>query len=137
MKRMTRRVIGALALVAVAAGCGSSGSMSDAARDRLDVLVGKVRAAAVARDRYAADRALASLRQSVRSYQQHGDISAARATEILDAAARVETRLVRFTTTTTTTTTTLPEPSDEGHDRPEHGDKDKGHKGGKGKKGGG
>lgn len=126
MTRMARPVIGALALALVAAGCGSSGKMSDSARQHLDALVGTVRTAAAAHDGARAHAALGSLRKSVQAYEQAGEISAARASEILAAAARVDGRL-SLITTTTTTTTTLPQPQyDHGHDRGKHHGKDKG-----------
>src|SRR5439155_23314888 len=106
--RIARPAIGAFALVVAAAGCGSGASMSDTARHRLDALVATVRAAAVARDRPQAKRALATLRHSVHVYEQKGDISKSRASEILLAATQVETLLAPFATTTTTTTTTVP-----------------------------
>jgi hypothetical protein len=130
VKRIPRPVIGLLALVVAAAGCGSSASMSDTASHQLETLVASVRTATVARDRPRAKRALASLRHSVHSLVVSGDISKSRAAEILDAARLVETHLAPFTTTTTTTTTTTaPTPHDEHHDRPKHHGKDKGDEG--------
>ena len=106
--------------------------MSDTARQKLDALVGQVRAAAVARDRPEAKHALGSLRHWVHQFQQDGQISSGRATDILAAAATVEAHLSPYATTTTTTTTTLPEPPE--HREPDkHHEPDKGH--GKGKKG--
>jgi len=130
--RLTRPAFGALALVIVASGCGSSASMSDSARRRLDSLVASVRSAAVSRDGARVDAALASLRNSVHGYEQSGDISRQRASEILAAAAQVESRLAPFATTTTTTTT-LPQPQDEDqHDSGKHRGKHKGDNGDEG-----
>jgi len=132
--RVARPLVVALTLGIALAGCGSSGSMSDTASRRLGALVGKVRAAAVAHDATRADTELATLRNAVQGYQQSGDISAARASEILGAAARVKTRLASITTTTTTTTTTtLPPPPHEDHHGPDkHHGKDKGGNGDEG-----
>jgi hypothetical protein len=66
---------------------------------------------------------LAELQRAVASYGKHGDISTARAAQILTAAAQVESRLSLVPTTTTTTTTTAP-----GVGRG-HGDKHKGDNG--------
>jgi len=130
--RVARLLVVALTLGIAAAGCGSSASMSDTASQRLGALVGRVRAAAVAHDAARADAAIATLRTAVHGYETSGDLSAARASEILGAAAQVETRLASITTTTTTTTTTLAPPHDEDHhDREKHHDK---HKGGPGDK---
>ena len=73
MKRIPPPVIGLLALVVAAAGCGSSTSMSDTASHQLETLVATVRTATVARDRPRAKRALASLRHSVHSLVVSGD----------------------------------------------------------------
>jgi len=129
----SRAITAAVVVILAAASCGSSGAMSDTARQKLDALVGQVRAAAVARDRPEAKHALGSLRHWVHQFQQDGQISSGRATEILAAAATVEAHLAPYaTTTTTTTTTTLPEPPE--HREPDkHHEPDKGH--GKGKKG--
>jgi hypothetical protein len=122
---MTAAVVVTLA----AASCGSSGGMSDAARQKLDALVGQVRAAAIARDRPQAKHALGSLRHWVHEFQQDGQIGSGRATDILAAAATVEAHLAPYATTpTTTTTTTVPEP-DEHHEPDKHHGKDKGPKG--------
>jgi len=132
--RVARPLVVALTLGIALAGCGSSGSMSDTASRRLGALVGKVRAAAVAHDATRADTALATLRKAVQAYQQSGDISTARASEILGAAARVKTRLPSITTTTTTTTTTTPPPPphEDHHDHDKHHGKDKGGNGDEG-----
>jgi len=130
----TRAVTAAVAVILVAASCGSSGRMSGTARQKLDALVGQVRAAAVARDRPQAKHALGSLRHWVHQYQQDGQISSGRATDILAAAAAVEAHLAPYaTTTTTTTTTTLPEPAE--HPEPKHHEPDKHHGRDKGPKG--
>jgi len=127
-----RAITAAVVVILAAASCGSSGAMSDTARQKLDALVGQVRAAAVARDRPEAKHALGSLRHWVHQFQQDGQISSGRATDILAAAATVEAHLSPYATTTTTTTTTLPEPPE--HREPDkHHEPDKGH--GKGKKG--
>jgi len=127
-----RAITAAVVVILAAASCGSSGAMSDTARQKLDALVGQVRAAAVARDRPEAKHALGSLRHWVHQFQQDGQISSGRATDILAAAATVEAHLAPYATTTTTTTTTLPEPPE--HREPDkHHEPDKGH--GKGKKG--
>jgi hypothetical protein len=115
----------AVALLIAAAGCGSSPGISNAARQALETQVANVRAAAVARDGARAELALASLRRSVRQYEQNGEISQTRASEILDAATQVENRLAPYATTSTTTTTTPPEPGDH-HDHGKHHGNDKG-----------
>ena len=130
-----RAMTAAVAVILAAASCGSSGAMSDTARQKLNALVGQVRAAAVARDRPQAKHALGSLRHWVHQFQQDGEISSGRATDILAAAATVEAHLAPYaTTTTTTTTTTLPQPDehpgpDKHHEPDKHHGKDKGPKG--------
>jgi hypothetical protein len=108
--------------------------MSDRAGQQLGALVATVRAAAAAHDAARADVELARLGNAVHNYEQSGDISAARASEILGAAARVKTRLASITTTTTTTTTTTlpPPPHEDHHDQNKHHGKDKGGKGDQG-----
>jgi len=129
-----RAITAAVVVILAAASCGSSGAMSDTARQKLDALVGQVRAAAVARDRPEAKHALGSLRHWVHQFQQDGQISSGRATDILAAAATVEAHLSPYATTTTTTTTTLPEPP-EHREPPKHHEPDKRHGKGKGPKG--
>jgi len=134
VRRVALLLVIALTLGVAAAGCGSSRGMSDTAGQQLGALVGRVRAAAAAHDATRADAALATLRNAVKTYQRSGDISAARASEILGAAARVKTRLASITTTTTTTTTTTlpPPPNEDHHDHDKHHGKDKGGNGDEG-----
>lgn len=125
-----RRALVAAVAVALAVGataCGSKGNgMSDAAQRQLSALVGQVRNAADARDATGAGRALYELSATVHRYEQNGDLSSARADEILGAATQVAGHLALITTTTTTTTTTTmpapppPPPKKDHHDK--HGD---------------
>ena len=115
------------ALAFALSGCGGgSGGLSAAAQSRLVPLVEQVRRDAESGDRVGTQRALAELRNAVASFQSHGDISSARAAQILDAAAGVESRLAMIPTTTTTPTPTT-QGGGHGH----------GGKGGGDKKGGG
>ena len=134
MRRVVRLLVVGLTVAIAAAGCGSSRGMSDRASQQLGALVGRVRAAAAAHDAARADAALARLGKAVHDYEQSGDISAARASEILRAAAGVKTRLASITTTTTTTTTTSipPPPNEDHHDHDKHHGKDKGGNGDEG-----
>jgi hypothetical protein len=124
-----RRALSTTLLIALAVAAGACGGkhngLSDAAQRQLNAMVGQVRAAADAREVAGADRVLAELRRAVHSYQQNGDLSSARASEILDAATLVQARLA-LVTTTTTTTTTLPPSSNEEHDHGKHRGRDKG-----------
>jgi hypothetical protein len=133
VSRVARLLVLALAVGTAAAGCGSSRGMSDTAGQQLGALVATVRTAAAAHDAARADAALARLGHAVHNYERSGDISTARASEILGAAARVKTRLASITTTTTTTTTTPPPPPHEDHhDQNKHHGKDKGGNGNEG-----
>jgi hypothetical protein len=118
----------AVALV-VAGGCGGKGDgMSSAAQQRLATLVGRVRAAATARDAGRTDRALAALRDEVRRDRAAGSLTPQRADRILGAAAAVQTQVALITPTTTTTTTLPPAPTappDGEHDHGKHGGKHK------------
>ena len=121
----------AIAVAGSFGGCGGgSDGLSTAARTQLTPLVRQVRRAAESLDRQGTQRALADLQRAVAASQKRGDISAAKAVEILRAAAGVESRLAlvptttTMATTTTTTTTTTPPRG--------HGDKRKGDKGGGG-----
>jgi hypothetical protein len=110
-------------------GCGGgSDGLSTATRTQLTPLVRQVRRAAESLDGQGAQRALADLQRAVAASEKRGDISSAKAVEILRAAAGVESRLalVPTTTTTATTTTTTTTPARG------HGDKGKGDKGGGG-----
>jgi ribosomal protein S20 len=127
MKIPTRVGAFAFALALALGGCGGStdDGLSAAARAQLTTLVKDVRRAAENGDRQAGQRALSQLRSAVASYESRGDISTARAAQILAAAAGVESRLALIPAPTTTTTTTKAPP-----DKPGHGDKgDKGDKG--------
>ena len=115
-------VAAALAL----SGCGGQNNdpLSVTERARLAPLVREIRRTAESFDRRGAQRALAQLQVAVSSDQGRGDISAARAAEILTAAAQVRSRLalVPATTTTTTTTTTPPDgPPGPGNKKHDHG----------------
>ncbi len=102
----------ALAFAAtVIAGCGGPAALSDEGAASLGATVGALRAAAEAGDVDRARSELLALRTSAAALQASGDISAARAAEVLDAAAEVESSLLLITTTTTT------EPPDEDDDR--------------------
>ena len=125
MKVPTRVGAYAFALALTFGGCGGTtdGGISAAARTRLTTLVKDVRRAADSGDRQAGQRALTQLRSAVESYESRGDISTARAAQILAAAAGVESRLALIPAPTTTTT--APE-------KPGHGDKGGGKGDGKG-----
>ena len=120
----------AFAVACAFGGCGGgSDGLSTAARTQLTPLVRQVRRAAESLDRQGAQRALADLQRAVAASEKRGDISSAKAVEILRAAAGVESRLALVPTTTTTratTTTTTTTPARG------HGDKRKGDKGGDG-----
>ena len=124
-----------IGLAAVAlAGCGSSapGITEDASR-QLELQVAAVRNAAAAVDREGAERALADLRRSVEDLRARDEISDGRRSEVLDAAAAVEARLLSIpTTTTTTTTTTVPPPTRDEDNDDRRGRNDKGGDGGGG-----
>jgi hypothetical protein len=107
-----RLVAFAFAVIVAFAGCGGTndGGLSATARAQLASLAEQVRTAAGSRDRQGAKQALTELQRAVASFKSQGDISSARAAEILTAAAQVQTNLalVPVPTTTTTTTTTAP-----------------------------
>jgi hypothetical protein len=122
-----RLVVFAFAVTFAFAGCGGTndGGLSATTRAQLASLVEQVRSAAGSRDRQGAKAALAELQRAVASYKSQGDISSARAAEILTAAAQVQTNLalVPVPTTTTTTTTTAPPDHKKGGDGKGKGDK--------------
>ena len=101
-------VVAALAVALALSGCGSGSNagMSGAARSALETLVQRVRYAAEASDRPATQRALTDLVAALATYRRNGDVSSARAAEILGGVAGVESRLTLVATTTTTSTTT-------------------------------
>lgn len=129
MKPPARLVAFAFAVTFAFAGCGGTndGRLSATARARLASLVEQVRSAAGSRDRQGAKAALAELQRAVASYKSQGDISSAKAAEILTAAAQVQSNLALVSAPTTTTTTTTAPPGGHGG----------GGKGGKGDKGDG
>lgn len=131
MNLPTRPIAFGFALALALGGCGSDGGISAAAQARLAPLVRQVRDAAESHDTNRAQRSLTELQRAVASFEKTNEISEARATQILAAAARVQGTLglVATTTTTTTTTTTIP---DDDRDHGKNGnDGDKGR--GKGK----
>jgi len=130
MRFPTRVAAFAFAAAVVLGGCGGStgGGLSATARTRLTTLVEGVRRAADSGDRQAAQQALANLQGVVSSYESHGDISSARAAQILTAAAGVERNLGLIPTTTTTTATTTPPPPGHGHSGNGPGNSKKGDK---------
>lgn len=79
----------AVAAALGAAGCGSTESLSASAAGVLQKDAATLAAAARAGDRTKADLALATLRGDVAEQRAAGQLSAARAGEILDAATRV------------------------------------------------
>jgi hypothetical protein len=124
----TRRAAVALALVLALGGCGTSDDgISAAARSRLAPLVRQIRRAAESRDRAGAQHALAALQGAVAASEQDGEISSAKAAQILAAAERVQHQLGLLPAPTTTTTTTTTIPKKKGHGK---GDKHNGDGGG-------
>ena len=111
-------------------GCGGGGGLSSAGRARLGPLVEQVRHAAESRDRQRTQHALGELRAAVATSEKNGDVSSARAAQILAAATEVQNRLTLIPTTTTITTTTTTTTPPDGHG---HGN---GKKGGEGNGGG-
>ena len=124
MRLPARVVVLTFAAVLALGGCGgqSGGGMSSAARDQLLPLVQQVRRAAESRDVQGARRALTELQRAVASHADRGEISPARAAQILGAAALVQRRLglVPISTTTTTTTPAPPEGGGQGN-KDKHG----------------
>jgi len=98
----------AVGLALALGGCGGNGDggLSATRQARLDALAQHVRAAAESLDREGSLRALTDLQDAVASYKNSGDISSARAAQILTAADDVRSRLDLIPTTTTTTTST-------------------------------
>lgn len=85
----TRRALVAVAVGLVVAGCGRNEDLSAPAAPVLQRDVAAVAAAARAGEPVALNAALARLRTDVAQRRSAGQLSAARATRILDAAARV------------------------------------------------
>jgi hypothetical protein len=113
VSRHARPLLVAIALVTLlltACGGGGMPTMSDDAASRVQSQVTAVRNAVAARDADGAARALATLRSTVEHLRRSGDVSAAKASEIVAAATDVQAQLVAITTTTTTTTTRPPAP---------------------------
>ena len=101
-----------LGMVSLAPACGtSSPAMSSEAERQLQTQVQAVRSAAENRDRTHADLALGELRTSVATLRRDGKLTAAKANDILAAAADVETQLAAIPATTTSTTTALTAPA--------------------------
>jgi len=120
-----------LGVVSLAPACGTSSTpaISSQAERQLQAQVQAVRTAAENRDRTHADLALGELRTSVATLRRDGKVTAAKANNILAAAADVETQLAAIPTTTTSTTTPVTTPATA---PPTQDHKGKGGKGGKG-----
>jgi hypothetical protein len=103
--------VGALAVVAVVAGCSTSAPpLSVQASQTLEAQVQGIRAAAVAHDRPLADSHLAQLRADVTQLQRQGQLSSARATAILAAATSVQAQLTAIPNPVPPTTLAPPTP---------------------------
>ncbi len=90
MRRRLRPLLASIALVTLLlSACGGGGlpTMSDDAASRVHAQVTAVRDAVTARDADGAARALATLRSTVEHLRRSGDVSGAKAAEILAAAA--------------------------------------------------
>ena len=119
---MTPRPWGLLLAGAVLAGCAGAAplTISSRATRQLERQVAAVRADAAGQDPAGAARELGSLEEAVTALERDGQISAARAAAILDAARAVQVDHVLIPTTTTTTTTTTTVPA--APTRPKHGE---------------
>ena len=104
---MKLRVIGAgLVIVLAAGGCGGHASIGTQVSEQLVAAVGRIRAAAQARDVATTTAQLADLQKSVLILRSRGDLTDATATRILTAADVVQSDLGLLTPSTTTTTST-------------------------------
>lgn len=107
---MKRGCIIAVAIVFILAGCGhGKAAISNDASKVLQAKVAQIRASASAHDAPAVTTELAALRAQVAELRQSGQLSAAAAQKILDAATAVDRNVLLITTTTT-------EPPSHGHD---------------------
>jgi ribosomal protein S20 len=96
-------------LVALLAGCGSSGNdMAPSAAQRLETEVRQVREAIEAGDAETARAHLTSMRTSVTEFIGTGHLTSQRALRIYDAIDDLEAELASQAPATTTTTTTSP-----------------------------
>jgi len=117
--RLGRAIVGAAAVVLIAA-CGSeSPGLSDEASQSLQYQVGAVRQSTQSFDPAGVEQRLAELRASVAQLNEAGEVDDARAAEILAAAADVAAQIDVVPTTTTTAPPPPPtfdddEDSDEG-----------------------
>lgn len=82
-----------IAVAVVAAGCGGSPALPEAAAADLGGRVAAIRTAAASGNRPAAEAALAEFRRRVAELEQGGQVDGHRAAQILAAAAEVETQL--------------------------------------------
>ena len=105
MKPLPTAVLAAIVGVAVACG-GHAPALTSAAASRLGTDIGAIRTAAGRGDRAAAAAALGQLRVDVVAEQSRGQITSARAQQLLADAADVEAALGSIPTTTTSTSTT-------------------------------
>ncbi len=132
---MKRVLFVALVVALGAAGCGGANSgVSEKASAELDTSVGRIRVAAAAQDRTAADQALAELQGRVEELGSQGEISDAAAARILDAAGRVQAELAAIPTPTTPAPATVAPPQtaadpdeDRGRDRDNRDEKNDKH----------
>ena len=121
-------------LVGGLAGCGGSDSLPRSAATQLQPRVAAIRVAASAGDPVGATAAAGELGRMVATLRATGDLTAKQATEILAAAADVQTQLAQLappasenpTSTTTGTTGTAPTAATTGEHPPKGKDKDKG-----------
>lgn len=102
--RLAVVAVGALAILAGACGSGQA-PVSSSASAALTRQVSAIRASALRHDPETAAAELAQLDAMVTSLQQQGQITPARASEILVSASEVNAQLAAITTTTTSTTT--------------------------------
>jgi hypothetical protein len=99
-------VVVVVAAAIVLAGCGSDAGLSSSARARLAPLVEQVRHAAESRDVAGTLKALAAVQDAVAADKLKGDISGAKAAQILSDVSGVSGHLDLVSSTTIATTTT-------------------------------
>ena len=119
-------VLGILGLMA----CGArTPAISQTASTSLSAELARIETAAANHDQAGAHAQLVTLRNHVLSYEASGQISGARATQILKTADLIDADLSLIPTTTTstsTTTTEAPVPSTEDAPRGHHGGQGRG-----------
>lgn len=120
------RFVAALVFTLLLAACGDNDSLSSEAAQQLDMRVDEIRAAAEGDDRSLLEARLAELRRTVGELQSRGEVTEARAREILAAAAEVEALSFAVPTTSTTTTTTTAPPPPPDDDKDDDEDRGKG-----------